>query len=133
MDSPSYCYSARVTKVVDTCVLQLVVDLGFHLTTEGRFRLLNVDTPELRPRRGTFDNLKCYETDEQKQLIIEAAKKARTFVIETVLEKDVTVKTEKADGFGRYLAEIWYVVDGKEICLNQELIDRGFAEPYNRR
>lgn len=127
-----YQYKAKVTRVIDGDTLQLRVDLGFHLTFEGRFRLLNIDTPELRPRRGTFDNLKRYETDEQKQTIIDAAKKSRTFVIDAVLERDVTVKTEKADGFGRYLAEIWYTVDGKEICLNQELLDRGLAELYRK-
>lgn len=132
MDSTLYCYAAKVVRVIDVDTLQLAVDMGLRLTVEYQFRLLNVTMPVLRPRKGKFDGRKWYETEEQKKQIIEAAKKARAFVIESVLSRDVTVKTEKAESFNSYLVEVWYVADGNEISLNQDLLDRGHAEPYKR-
>ena len=127
-----YTYKARVVRVIEVDTLQLAMDMGLRLTIESQFRLLNVKMPVLRPRKGQFDGRKWYETEEQKQQIIEAAKKARAFIIESVLSRDVTVKTEKAESFDSYLVEVFYEANGTEISLNQDLLDRGLAEPYKR-
>jgi len=127
-----YTYRAKVVRVIEVDTLQLAVDMGLRLTIESQFRLLNVKMPVLRPRKGQFDGRKWYETEEQKQQIIEAAKKARAFIIESVLSRDVTVKTEKAESSDSYLVEVFYEANGVEISLNQDLLDRGLAEPYKR-
>lgn len=122
-----YTYRAKVLRVIDGDSLQALVDLGFHIKIEIRFRLLGVDTPELRPRKG-----KHFETEAERQIIIEAAKKARDFVRDVIENKTVRIETEKSDSFGRFLARVWYTVGDTEVELNQDLLDRGLAEVYKR-
>lgn len=122
-----YNYRAHVLRVIDGDSLQVVLDLGVHVKVEKRLRLLDIGTPELRPRKGTH-----YETEAERQIIIEAAKKARDFVREKVEGKIVKVHTEKGDSFGCFFARIWYYVGDVEVELNQDLLDRGLAEVYKR-
>ena len=42
-----YSYSARVFNIVDGDTIDCELDLGFHLMTKLRFRLLGIDTPEV--------------------------------------------------------------------------------------
>ena len=41
-----YQYRATVERWVDGDTVDLIVDLGFNMTTKQRFRLLDIDTPE---------------------------------------------------------------------------------------
>ena len=43
-----YDYKAEIVKVVDGDTIDVLVDLGFRITTHQRLRLKNIDTPELR-------------------------------------------------------------------------------------
>ena len=106
-----YEYSAKCTGVYDGDTITVDVDLGFGIFLKHqRMRLLGVDTPELRgPERA--DGLK-----------------ARDFVRDLVLEKEVMIRTVK-DGkgkYGRWLVEVW--VGG--VSLNTRLIQEGLATPY---
>jgi len=119
-----YEYNATLRRVVDGDTVDLDVDLGFYMTAAIRFRVLGVNTPELRGG-----------TDETKA----EAKKAKAFV-EAELSKAVSIciKTEKADSFGRWLADISYVVlssSGGSACeysLAEELIERGLGIAIER-
>lgn len=104
----------EVIRVVDGDTVDLRLDLGFHLTTALRFRLLDVDTPE-RGQDGWTD-----ATDYTKAWL-------KGF-------GDLWAVTEKADSFGRWLARIesrppnlrpWF-------CLNDDLLTSGHAAPYAR-
>ncbi len=98
-----------VRRVVDGDTVDLVLDVGFHLTTALRFRLLGVDTPE-RGQPG--------------------AAEATAFVTDWLTAAaGVTAHTRKADSFGRWLVDL---VDDDGRSLSQALLKAGHAQPYIR-
>jgi micrococcal nuclease len=107
-----YQYKAALRRVVDGDTVDLDIDLGFYMTAALRFRILGVDTPELRGG-----------TDESKA----KAKLAKAFVIaELDGAESIMATTEKADSFGRWLASVTYWPkggNGKDLA--QELIKAG--------
>lgn len=108
----------RVVRVVDGDTVDLDVDLGFHLSAVLRFRLLGVDTPE-----------------RSDPLFGAAAAFTRAWLIARAPR--LRVATSKADGFGRWLADV-YVVEDPEAPypttdhLGSALIRAGLARPYLR-
>ena len=108
---PPYRYKAKITNIVDGDTVDAVVDLGFTVSVDIRFRLYGIDTPELR------------SSDES---IREEAKKAKQFVIDKLFEREVLIDTYKTDKYGRWLAEILY----EDTTINKMLIDEGLATPY---
>ena len=104
----NYTYNATVTNVVDGDTFDAVVDLGFTVSVNVRFRLYGIDTPELR------------DSDPEKK---KAANDAKRYVVERIKNKTVTLKTHKTDVYGRWLAEVF--VDGQS--LSKELIEKGLG------
>lgn len=111
-------------KVVDGDTIDFQVDLGFRMTTEQRFRLLGVDTPELRSR----------DIKERS-----AAREAKRFVEEWLVDHKShaaeerfpwLLQTRKADSFGRWLAVVHC---GEGHSLTQDLLDNGHAVEYPKR
>ncbi|WGL30844.1 putative nuclease [Staphylococcus phage Southeast] len=90
-----------------------MIDVGFDTYRDKRVRFLNVDTPE----RGQ-DNYK----------------EATDFVKERILNKEVIIRTYKADNFGRYLGEIWYYDEkhDKYRLLSNDLLDNGLEKPDSK-
>lgn len=109
-------------KVTDGDTLKLEVDLGFGVHITETFRVWGVDAPELR---GST---------------LEAGRAAKDFVqgwINTaLLSGKLRVKTDKmstkakADKYGRWIADLFYWDDTRKVCLSEELIDSGHAEPF---
>jgi len=89
-----YEYRANVDRWVDGDTVDMVVDLGFRITTHQRFRLLGVDTPE----RGEVGYL------EARQLAEGIYPPGSTVVIRT--EKPLV-----GDKYGRYLVLLPMVGD----------------------
>lgn len=87
-----YTYQARLLHVVDGDTVDLEVDLGFYLRTSLRFRLLGVDTPELRARGPEGEQAKRFVED--------------WFSSRATGEWPFTIQTSKTDSFGRWLASI---------------------------
>lgn len=108
---PEYTYAALITNVVDGDTVDAVVDLGFTVSVKVRFRLYGLDTPEMT---------------SSDAIVREAAKAAKAFVANMVLNKQVSLKSYKTDKYGRWLAEIF--VDG--VNINQLLIEHNYAVPY---
>lgn len=106
-----FTYNAFVKDVIDGDTLVLSVDLGFRVYQLDRFRLKGVNTPETIGR------------SKKKGLA------AKLFVIGMVLGKEVTIKTHKDenDKYGRFLAEVFI----NNQLLNQMLLDKGYAKPYD--
>jgi len=89
-----YEYKGKVINIVDGDTLDVIIHLGFEITKKLRIRLYGIDTPETyRPS--------CNE--EYKEGL-----KAKQFVKDMVLDKDVIIKTykDKKGKYGRYLADI---------------------------
>jgi micrococcal nuclease len=116
-----YRYQATVVRIVDGDTLYLDVDLGFFIRMTLDVRLKGINTPEIR--------------GEQR----EAGLKAKAFVEAAIPPGAlVVVDTFKAEKYGRYLAEVWYLPGAKsreEILanprlLNKELVENGLATPY---
>lgn len=113
-------YKARCVGVYDADSATFVVDCGFYIKHEIKTRFMGIDTPELRTK-----NLK------EKKL----GYKARDFVRELILDKEVTIKTylnksknSRKGKFGRYLVEV-FLEDG--ITVNNLLIEQGMARLYD--
>ena len=107
-----YEYTALVTKVIDGDTIDAEVDLGFGIYTKRRFRLAGIDTPEVRTR-----------DKEEKAAGLESKK----VVQDMILGKRITVQTDKAGKYGRYLA---YIILSDGTNLNEYLVENGYAEEY---
>lgn len=113
----TYWRRARIERVIDGDTVEATIDLGFHLTARYRLRLLGIDTPELSAKDPA-------ERD--------AARAAREFVeawwgrasAGTVDAFPIDIRTEKADSFGRYLAEVLWA----GVSLNEALVTAGLAK-----
>lgn len=105
-----YEYKAEVINVVDGDTFDAIVDLGFEIQTRKRFRVANLDTPEVRTKNV-----------EEKKHGKEATKKAK----ELILGKVVTVKSDKTGKYGRYIAKV--TLPGGE-DLAEVMINEGFSK-----
>ena len=110
MDKQIYLYKAKIVRIVDGDTFDAEVDLGFNMTLKTRFRLADIDTPELR-------------IEEQH----EAAVKAKRFLEEKLLGGTYYLVSHKSDIFGRWLATV-YLDDGSTI--NGLMLKEGLAKVY---
>lgn len=101
-----YIRKAKVTNVVDGDTFDAIVELGYDVRIEKRFRLLETDTPE-RGKKGY--------------------KEATKYTEDLILGKEVYLQSEKPDVYGRYLA---FVFVG-ETTLNKMLVESGNAHVYD--
>ena len=111
-------YRARVLRVVDGDTVDADIDVGFHLVTKVRLRLLGVNTPELHDRHPVV-----------KAAALQAKAFTQAWVDALPTEEwPVTISTQKDDVFGRWLA----VVDGPHGELNGALLQSGNATVWER-
>ena len=95
-------YKAIITNVVDGDTFDMDIDLGFNIHIHERVRLLDIDTPE--------------KFGKEKELGLTV----KQYAINQFLDKEVVIKSEKADAaantdsFGRWLVHV--DVDGTDIC-----------------
>ena len=110
-----YHYKITVTKVVDGDTIYGDVDLGFNIGFKKmEFRLSGINTPET------------------KGATREAGLTSKKFVEDAILNKEVIIVTKK-DGkekYGRYLAEIFFLVGAEWISLNKTLLDKSLAVEF---
>ena len=107
-------FQAQPIRVVDGDTLDVVIDSGFRGTRTERLRLLGVNCPETRGptqdlgrEAATFTGLWIHQASAE------------------VPKWPLVIETRESDVFGRYLARVWRVSDGRE--LNEDLIANGFA------
>lgn len=109
-----YEYKARLVRVIDGDTVILAVDLGFHLTAELAFRLLAIDTPELKgPTR-------------------EAGLAAKVELERLCGLGQLRVTTQKTDKYGRWLAHIDVLAQDGSVIVNvsSSLLEGGFGVHY---
>lgn len=110
-----YEYKAIVTEVIDGDTVSMTVDVGFYMFTKIRVRLLHINAPEIHTK----------DLEEKKRGLV-----SKTFLKSLLEGKDVIVKTQKTDNFGRWLGEV-FLDDGEHsINVNQLLVDQGYAVPF---
>ena len=96
--------SGEVTAVTDGDTIKVMVN-----GVEKKIRLYGVDTPEKRGNQPYW-------------------KEARDFTNEYCMGKNVTLDVKNTDRYGRTIA--WVFVEGKEISLNEALVENGLAWWY---
>jgi micrococcal nuclease len=109
-----YKFKALVTKVVDGDTFDAIVDLGFHVSTKQRFRLMAVDTPEIFTPS-------CKEE-------LEHGKQAKLFVENLILNKEIIIESHKIGAYNRWEANVT-LQDGKN--LSSVILAEGFAKKSN--
>ena len=119
------CYNFRVTeinKVLDGDTIDVTIDLGFDLYKKERVRIAGVDTPEKRTRDL-----------EEKELGIDATNWLKEKLESTLAGDDeLTIRTELHGGVGKYGRLLgWLYVGEESISLNEQMIDEGYAWPYD--
>lgn len=119
-------YRARTVRVIDGDTIDVLVDHGFHALAVERFRLLGVDTPEVRGEtREAGEAARGYTIS----WLGVAAHEMPTELRSTLTgDWPLVIETSKSDSFGRWLAMVWRASDGA--CLNDDLLAAGMAVPY---
>lgn len=111
-DKKRYTYVAKVNRVVDGDTFDCKVDLGFEITIKQRFRLRNIDTPEVRGEERE-DGLRVKE-----------------HVKDLIENKEVLVETFKLGKYGRYVVEIYVPTDGGLLELSSHLLEEGMGREF---
>ncbi len=110
-----YKYNAKIGRIVDGDTVDIVIDLGFKITTNQRIRLKGINTPE------TYNVKK--DSEEYKKGLA-----AKEFVIQRITANnyEAVIDTDKDTGkYGRYIATIWLA--DSSTSLNDELVEKGHA------
>lgn len=111
-----YQYKAIVERIVDGDTIDVVIDLGFKITTFQRIRLAKINTPE------TYNVKK--DSEEYKKGLA-----AKQFVEQRIAanKNEIQLETEKVtEKYGRYIGTIWLA--DSTVTLNDELVEKGFAK-----
>jgi micrococcal nuclease len=115
-------YRAFILRVIDGDTAVAMIDKGFGNYQLENLRFWGINTPELRPRKGTPEEREAEKVE---------AKKAKARVEELILGKEVLIKTAKSGKFGRFLAEI-YLPDDPTKTVNDLLVEENLAVEYMR-
>tara|TARA_B000000557_G_scaffold218894_1_gene186477 strand:- start:651 stop:1067 length:417 start_codon:yes stop_codon:yes gene_type:complete len=112
----------EINKVLDGDTIDVTIDLGFDLYKKERVRIAGVDTPEKRTRDL-----------EEKELGIDATNWLKEKLESTLAGDDeLTIRTELHGGVGKYGRLLgWLYVGEESISLNEQMIDEGYAWPYD--
>lgn len=102
-----YEYKAHVNRVVDGDTIDCLVDVGFHTFIKERFRFATINAPEMSTPEGVLVKKK---------------------VVELIENKDIEMKVEEKDVYGRWLVTIF--IDGMN--LNDFMLKNGLAALYKK-
>lgn len=111
-----YQYKAKVERVVDGDTMDVIVDVGFKITTNQRIRLAKINTPE------TYNVKK--DSEEYKKGMA-----AKEYVMQRIQtnNNEIMLETDKLVGkYGRYIGTIF--LSDSDVTLNDELVQKGFAK-----
>ena len=115
-----YTFKAKIIEAVDGDTVKALLFRGFGIKTLRTLRLRGINAEDLKTEQG------C---------------KAREYIVSKLFMLPfVIIKTYSRDKYLRYLADVFYLEGGEDVYavaeegkyLNQELIDKGFAERWLR-
>ena len=111
---PNFVYNAVVVSVYDADTIRMDIDLGMNTWIKNEpIRLYGIDAPEVRG-------------EEREEGLI-----SRDYVRELLpagAEVVIATRKDKKGKYGRYVADVYYSQDGKQVSLNEDLVDKGLAE-----
>lgn len=119
-----YWRRARLTRVIDGDTIQVTVDLGYYVYAEHRVRLLDLNTPELT------DHDPAVRARARAAMAYTAAWLNEHQAHASRPDWPLAMRTEKADAFGRFLADIEC---DQGHSLNADLLATGNAVPFRPR
>ena len=115
---PVYTYKiVEVVKIIDGDTIDIIIDLGFHVSIKKRVRLYGINTPETRTRDL-----------QEKKLGLEA--KARLQQLCETQDKNLILKCHGLGKYGRVLGEIYNPEIFENTSVNSILLAEGHAEEY---
>ena len=114
---PAYTYSIEIVKIVDGDTVDVLIDLGFHITIKKRVRLQGINAPESRTR-----NLR-----EKKRGLASKARLREMCSEEEFGPPKLVLKCHGLGKYGRVLGEIF----NHNCSLNRMMVIEGFAENYD--
>lgn len=105
-------YRGTIVLVADGDTFEAILDLGFKLSTQQKFRLNGLDAPELKTEKGPA---------------------AKAFFIQQIPKGgQVLLRATKRDKFNRFLADVFIPTqEGTYLYLNQLLLDQGYAVKFD--
>lgn len=112
-----YQYVAKVVRVVDGDTVDLLVDLGFMVSVLVRFRLADINSPEMK----------------NETLIAGKAAKAHLESLFADAQMDtIRLDSMGKDKYGRWVAKLMYIskATGGIVDVNQQMIADGHAVAY---
>lgn len=118
---------ARVVDVYDGDTVTIVFYFQDHPIKDS-FRMLGYDSPEMKPLK----------TIPNRDLHIQAARVARKYLHDTIIDQIVWVHFVQEEKYGRLMGELFMIdphhpnyFTGKEKSINATMIQKGFGKPYN--
>lgn len=116
LNKPNYTYRATLDRVVDGDTIDVDIDVGFDIVVRKRLRFLEIDTEELRDR------------DQERRSLAKLAKERVEQVLGMADKIYVQTKMDSTGKYGRLLCYVWYEVNGNTMCLNEQLLNEGYAK-----
>ncbi len=113
MTNQLYHYKAVVVSVYDGDTLHADLDLGLYTWRKNeKIRLARINAPELRGSEK------------------EKGRASRDYLRSRILGREVLIQTlkDKRGKWGRFLGEIWLNEKGTWVNINDEMVEKGFAE-----
>jgi micrococcal nuclease len=106
-----------IERVIDGDTVEVLLDLGFHIYTRKRVRLMGIDTPE------------CRTTDAEEKHYGLLAKDVLTdwCFQENAIPELRCPKVRYRDKFGRVLGQLWI----NDTNINQWLCENAYAVEYD--
>jgi micrococcal nuclease len=104
----------NISRVIDGDTVDVVIDVGFHISLTQRVRLKDIDTAETR----TKDPVEKAEGLMAKEWLEKELAKEGEWIIETT----------KEDKYGRILGTFYLV--GEPVTVNERMLNEGIARPY---
>ncbi len=111
MEDKLFHYKALVIDVYDGDTITAQVDLGFNVRLTEKFRLLDINTPEVRGAER------------------EEGLRSRDAVRRKILDKEVFIETkkDKKGKYGRYLATVHLPDGATMININDWIVEEGLG------
>ena len=112
---PAYQYNIKeIVKYIDGDTIDIIIDLGFHVSVKKRIRLYGINTPEIRTKNKKEKEL-GFKAKERLVELCEAGNGA------------LILRSHGLGKYGRVLGEIF----NDNCSVNRMLVIEGHAEEYD--